>query len=52
MATVVEYASEQACANPELLLLELGGERGDEGGVITLLLGCDVRFGEVDVLAV
>ncbi len=52
MATVVEYASEQACANPELLLLELGGEKGEEGGGITLLLGCDVRFGEVDVLAV
>ena len=52
MATVVEYASQQACANPELLLLELGGERGEDGGVITLFLGCDVRFSEVDVLAV
>ena len=52
MATVVEYATEEACANPELLLLELGGEESEEGGVITLLLGCDVRFSEVDVLAV
>ncbi len=52
MATVVEYASQQACENPELLLLELGGESGEEGGVITLFQGCDVRFSEVDVLAV
>jgi hypothetical protein len=52
MATVVEYASQQACANPELLLLELGGESGEDGGVITLFQGCDVRFSEVDVLAV
>ncbi len=52
MATVVEYSTAAACENPELLLLELGGEEGEEGGVITLLLGCDVRLSEVDVLAV
>ena len=52
MATVVEYATEQACANPELLLLELGGEEGEDGGVITLLLGCGLRLSEVDVLTV
>jgi len=52
MATVVEYATQQACENPELLLLELGGEEGEDGGVITLLLGCGLRLSEVDVLAV
>lgn len=51
MATIVEYAAEEESPNSELMILELGGEEGDEGGLITLLLGCEIRQGEVEVLA-
>ncbi len=50
MATVVEYSTSQEFENPELMLLELGGEKGDEGGMITMMVGNRVAPGEVDVL--
>ncbi len=50
MAAVVEYTADKDCANPELMLLELGGEHGEEGGLISMLVGCRINKTEVDVL--
>jgi hypothetical protein len=49
LATVVEYTTDTKCDNPELLLLELGGD-GDEGGNITLMEGGPINPAEVTVL--
>jgi hypothetical protein len=50
IATVVEYKSDQSCDNPELLLFELGGQNSKEGGLIRVMMGCDLRPTELDVL--
>ena len=49
-ATLVEYAVDQECENPELLILELGDKDSKVGGYIRLMLGSEVNFSEVDVL--
>ena len=50
VATLVEYQAERTCDNPELLLFELGGQGGSDGGLIRLMLGCNLRPTEIDVL--
>jgi hypothetical protein len=50
IATIVEYQTKQTCENPELLLFELGGQSRKEGGLIRLMLGCNLRPTEIDVL--
>lgn len=50
IATLVEYQAKKDCENPELLIFELGGEQGSEGGLIRLMLGCSLRPTEIDVL--
>ena len=50
MAAIIEYSSESDYENPELMLLELGGERGEDGGLISLMIGCSINKSEVDVL--
>lgn len=49
--TVVEYASgENGIENPELLLLEFGGETGGDGGLISLMVGAPLRKTDFDVV--
>jgi len=50
MATVVEYSTDDSYDNPEMMILELGGEHSDEGGLISLMLGCGINLSDVDVL--
>ena len=50
IASVVEYHTEKNCENPEAMLIEIGGLWDDEGGLITMLLGCSINQSEVDVL--
>ena len=50
-AAIVEYQAEQSCDNPELLLLELGGENDQSGGLITLMLGSPISQSDVTVIA-
>ena len=50
MAAVVEYRSETDFENPDLFLFELGGENSDEGGLITMLIGCSINTSEIEVL--
>ena len=47
---VVEYGTDDETESPELLLLEVGGEDGERGGHISLYLGNDLNFAEVEVL--
>lgn len=49
-AQIAEYQTEEECENPEIAILELGGERGDEGGLIMFLLGSAVSPEDVEVL--
>ncbi len=48
-ATVVEFQAEGA-KNPEAMLLEVGDVDAEDGGLIRLLLGTEVRLSEIDVL--
>ena len=48
-AAVVEYSTADKSDNPEMLILELGGEDGREGGYIMMLLGCSVNSSDVRV---
>ncbi|MDP8239519.1 MAG: hypothetical protein P9X24_10555 [Candidatus Hatepunaea meridiana] len=50
MATVIEYDTSEDYENPELMILELGGEKGDEGGLISLMVGSNINMSEVEVL--
>ena len=50
LAAVIEYATADEYENPELILLELGGENSSEGGLITMLVGNRINMDEVDVL--
>ena len=50
IVTIVEYKAIEACENPELLLFELGGEENSKGGLIRLMLGCNLRPTELDIL--
>ena len=50
MATLVEYSTDDSYDNPEMMILELGGEHSDEGGLISLMLGCGINLSDVDVL--
>ena len=48
-ATVIEYLAGVETENPELLLLELGGEDAPEGGFIMMMLGCPVAPTDVKI---
>lgn len=50
LAQIVEYQSQEECENPEILILESGGESGDEGGYIMLLLGAPISPEDVEIL--
>jgi len=50
IATIVEYQAKQKCDNPELLLLEMGGQDSSDGGLIRLMIGCNLRPTEIDIL--
>ena len=50
MATLVEYQARALCDNPELLIFELGGSYGQEGGLIRLMPGCSIGTTEIDIL--
>ncbi len=49
LATVVEYSSTDKTDNPEMLILELGGEEGQQGGYIMMMLGCSVNASDLRV---
>jgi hypothetical protein len=49
LATVVEYSATDKTDNPEMLILELGGEDGQQGGYIMMMLGCSVNAADVRV---
>ena len=48
-AAVVEYLTADPTDNPELLILELGGEDDPNGGYIQMMLGCPVDPSDVKV---
>jgi hypothetical protein len=48
-AVVVEYQTSDATDNQEMVILELGGEKSEEGGYIMMMLGCPVNPLEVKV---
>lgn len=48
-AAVIEYHTEDPSDNPQLLLLELGGEQDTDGGYITMMLGCTMDPSELRV---
>ena len=50
IATIVEYQAKEKCENPELLLLEMGGQNSSDGGLIRLMIGCSLRPTEIDIL--
>ncbi len=50
MMAVVEYQTHDDDENPELLVLELGGEDNDRGGLISVMFGNTINFSEVEVL--
>lgn len=50
LTSVIEYATDSDYENPELMLLELGGENSSDGGLITMLVGNSINMDEVDVL--
>jgi hypothetical protein len=49
LATLVEYSSADGTDNPELLILELGGEEAQEGGYIMMMLGCAASTADLRV---
>jgi hypothetical protein len=49
-ALVAEYSTADPCANPEVMIWELGGEHDANGGLVHLLMGTVVGFQDVDVL--
>jgi len=50
MASVVEYSTDTAYENPTVMILELGGDKSEDGGLISMLSGCPINLSEVDVL--
>lgn len=50
MTLVTEYRTEQQCLNPELLILEVGGEDDPRGGLVYLYLGSPLMETDFDVL--
>ena len=50
MASVAEFSTTDDYENPEVMIIELGGEKSDEGGLISLMVGCPIRTAEVEVL--
>lgn len=50
MTAVVEYETEDDEDNPELLVLEIGGETGNRGGFVNVMFGIEIGFSEVEVL--
>ncbi len=50
MTAVVEYTTKDDKKNPELLILEMGGETGNRGGFITAMFGIEIGFSEIEVL--
>lgn len=52
LATVVEFDTGDETTCPELLILEIGHPDNEEGGLIRLLFGNNIKPTEVDVLAV
>ena len=48
-AAVVEYLTIDPTDNPELLILELGGEGDPNGGYIQMMLGCPIDPSDVNV---
>jgi len=48
-ATLVEYLSAEPTDNPELLILELGGEDDPNGGYIRMMLGCAIDPSDLKV---
>jgi hypothetical protein len=49
LADIVEYSTADETDNPELLILELGGEDSQEGGYIMMMLGCGVSASDLRV---
>ncbi|GAB6904581.1 hypothetical protein DESC_740051 [Desulfosarcina cetonica] len=49
LATIVEYLTADPTDNPELLILELGGEGDPHGGYIQMMLGCSMAPSDVRV---
>jgi len=49
--SVAEYRAAGDCENPELLILERGGEDNPDGGHVTVYLGSNVNLSEIDVLS-
>lgn len=47
---VTEYKTSTEFDNPEAMILETGGGESNEGGYISLLIGCAVNLDEIDVL--
>jgi len=52
LATVVEFDTSDETTCPEMLLLEIGHPDLEEGGLIRMFFGNDIKPTEVDVLAV
>ncbi|MHA2279569.1 MAG: hypothetical protein ACXAC5_01570 [Promethearchaeota archaeon] len=52
VATVVEFDTSDETTCPEMLLLEIGHAENDEGGLIRMMFGNNIRPTEVEVLAV
>jgi len=52
IATVAEYDTSDETTCPEMLMLEIGHHDCDEGGLIQMMFGNEIRTLEVDVLAV
>jgi hypothetical protein len=50
MGVVVEYITEDDEDNPELIILEIGGEHKNTGGMISVMFGVAVSPSDVEVL--
>ena len=50
IASVAEYSTDSAYENPAVMLLEIGGEKSEDGGLVSMLSGCSINLSEVDVL--
>lgn len=50
MAVMVEYSALKPSHNPEVMILEIGGSKGNEGGLISMLMGCPITLSEIEVL--
>ncbi len=51
-SSVVEYSTEDKVENPYSLIMELGGEDSDVGGLISLMFGRKVGMEDLDILKI